>query len=244
MTTIRKSSCIIAVSEYLERIIKKEINVDATRVIPCGFSEEYFYPLDKKEMRIELQLSPDQKILLFAGNLIHIKGVDMLIKVLKILQDKKCNYKLFIIGNGTERKALEEQSYNCGMQDEISFLGRKSQKDVALYMNASDVVVVPSRDEGRSLVILEALACGRPVVAFDTGGIPETITNDKLGILIPKGDLDSFAKGIIKALEYEWDSKYQSDYAGKYSNSQTASDVFKVYEEVIRAQRKGRTALV
>jgi len=230
---MRWSNKIIAVSESLKKMIGKEGFGKKTCVIPCGFSEKEFYPMDKKECRVKLSLKTNDKILLFIGNLVTVKGVDVLIEAFKIFRNEGDNVQLIVIGDGPERRALERQVRDFSVNRMVYFLGRKDPTEIPLYINAADILVIPSRDEGRPVVIFEALACGRPVVASRVGGIPETIINDKLGILVEKENPAALADGIIKALTCSWDTKYLSNYAKKYSQEQLSPHVLSIYDEVL-----------
>lgn len=230
---LRRSKKIIAVSEFLKRKIANEGFGKKTCVIPCGFSESEFYPMDKKKCRTKLSLETSKKNLLFIGNLITVKGVDILIEAFKIVLDKDTNVVLIIIGEGTEKITLEQQARDCKIDKMVHFLGSKNNNEIPLYINSSDVIVLPSRDEGRGLVIFEALACGKPVVASRVGGIPETVVNDKLGILVEKENPIDLADGILKALASSWDSLYQCNYINQYCNTKLVAKVLKVYDKVL-----------
>ncbi|GAI87397.1 unnamed protein product [marine sediment metagenome] len=230
---MRWSNKIIAVSERLKIMIDEKGFGGKTCVIPCGFSEKEFYPMDKKECRFKLSLKVNKRILLFIGNLVAIKGVDILIEAFKIVRGKNDNVELIIIGEGPDKTALERQACDRMVDKMLHFLGRKDHNEIPFYINSADVVVLPSRDEGRPVIVLEALACGRPLVASKVGGIPETIFNDKLGILVEKENPAALADGIIKALTCSWDTKYLSNYAKKYTQDQLVPKVLKIYDKVI-----------
>ena len=114
---------------------------------------------------------------------------------------------MIIIGDGSEREVLEQQVLDEGLEEMVFFLGRKDHTIIPLYVNASDILIVPSRNEGRSVATIEALACGKPVVASRVGGIPETIVNDQLGILVEKENPVALADGIMNALNRTWDER-------------------------------------
>ncbi len=230
---MRWSNKIIAVSEFLKKMIDKEGSGKKTCVIPCGLPESEFYPMDKKECRVKLSIEINKKILLFIGNLVTVKGIDILIKAFKKVQNKVDNAELMVIGDGPEKAALEQLALDYGIDKNIHFLGRIDHDEMPLYINAADVIVQPSRNEGRGLVIFEALACERPVVASRVGGIPETIVNEKLGILVEKENPYALADGILKALTCSWDTRYLSNYAKKYTQDQLVPRVLKIYDEVL-----------
>jgi glycosyltransferase involved in cell wall biosynthesis len=233
LAALKHCDCIIAVSEYLRNIIAAEGLGRKTHIIPCGFNKNIIPTLSENETRTKLSLPAGKKLLLFAGNLEPVKGADILISAFEMVYKKNCNVELILIGDGSKRKLLEQQVDVCGVAEAVRFLGRKSNQETLLYINAADIVVVPSRNEGRSVVIFEALACGKPVVASNVGGIPETIIDEKLGILVEKENPAALAEGINRAFIQPCDKKYLSKYALKYTSDRMASEVSRVYDEVL-----------
>lgn len=233
ISAIRWSNYIIPNSEYLRKLIAEEGFGNKTYVNPRGFSRDLFFPMDKIGCCDRLSLDPEKNILLYIGNLVPIKGTDVLIEAFKIVRDKENNVELIIIGDGSERELLEQQVRDGGLEEIVFFFGRKDHTDIPLYVNACDLLVVPSRNEGRSVTIIEALACGKPVVASSVGGIPETIVNNKLGILVEKDNPLALADGIIKALKKSWNRKYLYNYAKKYTQSHLVPQVLKIYDKVL-----------
>jgi len=225
-------SYIIPNSEFLRRHIEEEGFGNKTYVNPRGISRDLFFPKDKIGCRNKLSLNPGKSLLLYIGNLVPIKGTDILIEAFKIVRDKEDYVELIIIGDGSEREVLEQQVLDEGLEEMVFFLGRKDHTIIPLYVNASDILIVPSRNEGRSVATIEALACGKPVVASRVGGIPETIVNDQLGILVEKENPVALADGIMNALNRTWDERYISNYAKQYDQGQLISHVLKVYDKV------------
>ena len=87
------------------------------------------------------------------------------------------------------------------IDDQVHFIGNKSHKEIPLWLNSADIFILPSLQEGFGLAVLEAMACGLPVVASRVGGIPEIITNPKLGTLIPPDDAEAIAAAVCSFLE-------------------------------------------
>lgn len=231
---LKQSLALIAVSDYLKAIITKEGFGEKTHTIPCGYLKEYFFPRDKRTSRAGLLLSEEDKIILFVGNLTPIKGADILLTAFTVLRKEDPKTILLIVGNGPERETLRRQASNLGVIGSVQFFGVTPPSSISLYMSAADVVVVPSRDEGRSLVAMEALACGRPVVASCVGGIPETIINDNLGVLVEKEDPAALVCGIKQALARKWDEAYMLNYVDKYSDDKIAQNVQNVYDKMLK----------
>ena len=233
INAMRWSSGIIAVSQSLKNMIAEEGFGDKTSVVPCGFSDSTFFPMDQKECRRKLSLKSEIKVLLFIGNLRNVKGVDVLIEAFKQVRKTKSDVGLFIIGDGPEKNILEQKTIKYKIDKAIQFLGSREHEVIPLYINSADVIVQPSRDEGRGVVIFEALACGIPVVASRVGGIPETIVNEKLGLLVERENFVALSEGIIKALKMSWDRNYLSNYAKKYTQDQLALRVLEIYNNLL-----------
>lgn len=128
----------------------------------------------------------------------HFKDIPNLIESFEKLLTFFTDAELWIAGDGDLRKDLEHIAYSKGLKDKIRFMGWQS--DIPGLMQQFDVFVLPSISEGISLALLEAMACGCPVVATEVGGNPEVVIDQKTGFLIPPKDPDKMADAIIKLL--------------------------------------------
>ncbi len=138
----------------------------------------------KKENKLE-----DKPIVLFVGNLIKRKNVDSLLEAKKVSQN---DYYLVIVGDGPQFKKLNKKVEEENIHDVI-FMG--SRNDVENIIPCCDVLILPSFSESFGLVLIEALACGKPVIGSDVGGITEIINND-VGLLVNPNKISSIAKAI------------------------------------------------
>jgi glycosyltransferase involved in cell wall biosynthesis len=111
---------------------------------------------------------------------------------------------LFCIGEGAFQAELEARAMDAGHADRIRFLGWRSSMEVASWLTAANVFCLPSYAEGCPNSVIEALACGRPVVATNVGGIPELV-NSESGILVPPQDSEALAEALDQALSRRWD---------------------------------------
>jgi teichuronic acid biosynthesis glycosyltransferase TuaC len=204
---LRSSKRIIVVSEAL----KKEIlNIDPsleerTEIIPNGTDLNIFKPMDRDECRKRLEIPLGKKVILYVGNLIRIKGADILVEAFSnyCRSSNEGNVDLFLVGDGNLRSELERKIQDMGIQSRVRFLGRQPHGMIPLWMNAADVICLPSLFEGCPNVLVEANACGKPIVATNVGGIPELVSNNS-GILVPPGDSRELAEGLRKALTMDW----------------------------------------
>ena len=173
---LQAADAVIANSEALyEDCLRLGVSPSKLRVIPNGVDAQLFSPRDKVQSKRELDLDAQRQLLLFCGNLRDVKGVDLLAQALPSLCAARTNLDVVLVGSGeleaSVRRALSAQ-IGAGR---VRLTGALPQAQVARYMQAADLLVVPSRSEARGNVILEALACGTPVAAADVGGIPELI---------------------------------------------------------------------
>ena len=140
--------------------------------------------------------------ILFVGRLTQAKGVDVLLRAIKILKNKYSkNLKIAIVGNGPLKENLNTLAVEFGVDGEVKFLGVR--KDIEELMLSSKIFVLPSRWEGLPMVILEAMSKGMSIIATGVGGIPEVIENGKEGILISLEDPEILAQAINDLLENE-----------------------------------------
>ncbi len=206
---LKKADKIIPKSKDLEDNIKElGIGADKVSYIPNGVSLDDFRPLDKEECRRALNMPLDRKMILFVGNLLPIKGVSCLLEVIKVLDARKRGDLMFkILGSGKMenevRRVIKKLKFIS-----VALEGETPHKDLPIWINASDLVCITSVNEGCPNILLESLACGKPVVATKVGGIPEIIDSNMLGILIPANDAYAAADAIEEALKKDWKKEY------------------------------------
>ena len=180
-----------------------------------------------------MNLPPEKKIILTVGHLAGVKGQKYLIDAMQevIMHDK--NVVCIIIGNGKLKEKLKNQIKKLELDDHVKIVGGKSHDEIPMWMNACDVFVLPSLRESFGIVQIEALICGKPVVATFNGGSEEIIINEKFGILVDSKNSDELANAILKAIDNEWDKDYISNYAKQYSWNMVAEKIIGVYDELL-----------
>lgn len=159
------------------------IEPDRLHVMRNGVDLERFRPLPQAEMRHQLGVD-GSPLLLSVGNLIELKGHNIAIDGLKKLLDTSPNAKLIIIGKGPERKNLEQQARELGLENKVHFTGTLPNTELARWYSAADALILCSSREGWANVLLESMACGTPVVATDIWGTPEVVSNPAAGRLM------------------------------------------------------------
>ena len=141
---------------------------------------------------------PDDPHILYVGQLIRGKGVDLLLQAFKGLT---CDFRATIVGTGNAESKLKALCTELGLDNRVEFSGWVRNEDLGHFYSKAKVVVVPSRwPEPFGMIGLEAMHHGRPVVAFDVGGIPDWLDHMETGILVPEQDVEAFGKALQKIL--------------------------------------------
>ncbi|MDX1973424.1 MAG: glycosyltransferase family 4 protein [Candidatus Sumerlaeia bacterium] len=165
-----------------------------------GFSKEQLRvvpPVIRREA-INISSVPTEPSLLFVGQLIRGKGVDLLLRALAQL---KVPYTATIIGDGNARSALEAQARVLGIREKVRFTGWIPNAELGTYYQNARVVAVPSRwPEPFGMIGLEAMHYGRPVVAFEVGGIPDWLMHNQTGLLVPEQDVSAYTEALRELL--------------------------------------------
>ncbi|MGY3438334.1 MULTISPECIES: glycosyltransferase family 4 protein [unclassified Marinovum] len=138
--------------------------------------------------------------LLFVGRLAAVKGVPVLFDALAQVRDALPDLRVTLIGDGPERGELEQAAAGLGLGDMVAFAGYRNQTEVAQALRDTDALVLPSFAEGVPVVLMEAMAAGRPVIATQVGGVPELVEHGVSGCLVPPGDGDALAKAIMAVM--------------------------------------------
>ena len=200
-------------------------------ILSNGYDNDAFYPekLDRTKLLAKYDIPYDQEqIVLFAGKLTEFKGVDNLLNAAKIYENKQPgNIITVIAGDGEKNKDLKALR-DKNMLNSVYFIGHRNQTELRELYSNSDVFVMPSRFEPFGLVALEAMACGLPVIASNTGGLTDFITQE-VGTLVNAEDPDQLSDAIIKELsnissavgrkseiaEYAFKNHSQTDFINK-----------------------------
>jgi glycosyltransferase involved in cell wall biosynthesis len=171
---LRRADRVVAVSRDLAAKVV-ELGADPARVhlIYNGVDANVFRPGDRDEARSRLGLDAKRPTLIYIGNLLPVKGPDLLIEAAGRLTALGASFDLHIIGDGPMRAGLEQSAAAQGLADRVSFHGVVPHNQLPDWFRSADMLVLPSRSEGVPNVLLEAIACGTPFVACDVGGVSE-----------------------------------------------------------------------
>ena len=237
--SIEKSDLVTAVSEYLADYTVSEMGVRRDiRVIPNAVDLTRFQPRNLPELR-QRYAHPDEKLLVHISNFRPVKRVEDVIAV--FAQVAECvGARLLMIGDGPDRYRATELAAELGVSGRVAFLG--SFPRIEELLAVCDLFLLPSIKESFGLVALEAMASGVPVVAADTGGIPEVVQDSVTGFIRPAKDVDAMAAAALKLLT---DANLHAEFAkaARQRAEQLFSEavVMPLYQEAYRAALAGNS---
>ncbi|AFY55942.1 glycosyltransferase [Rivularia sp. PCC 7116] len=198
-------------------------------IIHCGVDPSLFDVVSHQQQGTRL---------LYVGRLAGAKGLPILLESLAILKQQHPQIVLTVVGDGSDRKELEDMTFKLGLSQNVEFVGYKSQAEVREYFQNTDVFVMSSFAEGIPVVLMEAMAAGVPVVATQIAGISELVEDSINGYLVPPGDSKVLAERIEDLLK---DYKLRAAF-GKAGRAKVEID-FNIYHEAARLHRVMNSAL-
>ena len=152
-----------------------------------------------EKLKNEVKLEPNTPVITVISRLEPVKGLEVFIQALAEVAKIIPKFTALIVGSGSLRKSLQMKAKALNLEGKVKFLGYRD--DIKEIISLSDIIVNPALNEGFGLVILEAQALGKAVLATRVGGVPEVIIDNQTGILVPAGDSKSLAAGIIRILQ-------------------------------------------
>jgi len=219
-------------------------------IIPPGVDLAHFYPIAKDEAKEYIGRPLDPCMLLYVGRVEPLKGIDTLIEALAMLKKRgsldERPFCLAIIGGdphaspeqmSAEMDRLKRLSTALGLEENVIFLGQRSQDSLPYYYSAAELVIVPSHYESFGMVALEAMACGTPVVASETGGLAFLVQDGETGFHVPAADPKALADRLLMLMQdpalRERLGRQASAYARGYDWSIIAEKVIELYNRVL-----------
>lgn len=242
---LNKATKIIAVGMQQSYDLKREYNIpdDKLKIVSNGIDTDLFRPGFAEDLKTKLNLS-GEKIIVAPGRIDKYKGFDVLLYAFHNLLKRFENTKLIIIGNGPFQMDLEKLAYNGNIKDRVLFAGRIPYEDMPKYYNIADVIAFPTlRTESFGLVALEAMSCGKSIVASRIGGIMEIIEDGMDGILVEPGDvsdLENKLQNILgdESLRTELGKNARKKIINKFSLDRMVDETINVYQEVLNGPKK------
>jgi teichuronic acid biosynthesis glycosyltransferase TuaC len=222
---------VVAVSRPLaEAALGLGVTKDRIDLVPNGIDRDAFQPRDRDAARHELGLPNDKRIILYVGNVLETKGALDLVRALGEAGPRLAHARLVMLGGGKDFQACAQLVKSLGVDAQL--LGPKPHSDVPRYLAAADVLALPSWNEGMPNVVLEALASGRRVVATHVGGIPDIVTSETLGILVPPKNPSELANALERVLSTAGDPELIS---GSLPNGDWEQSARALYQSLLSA---------
>ena len=209
---MNRASLILPVSRYLEKAIKQYGIKNRYKVIPNTVNTDFFYPPPFNGAKRK------KKRILTVAMLTPVKGLFYLFHAVEKLKQHRQDFTVDVVGDGPDREADEELSARLGINELVRFHGLKSKIEVANLMRNCDIYVQPSLQETFGVTFIEAMACGKPIIATALPALQEKIAKDR-GVLVPPEDVNALARALDDMLNH-----YQD-----YASVDRARDVHKNY---------------
>jgi glycosyltransferase involved in cell wall biosynthesis len=204
-----------------------------------GVDQETFRLRDKQEIRARLGLPADARIIVSVGNLVSIKGPDVLLdaytRLVPGLQEKTL---LVFVGDGPMRPALETAVLENNLTDQVRFVGRRLHGEIPDWISAADLLCLPSLNEGCPNVVLEAFASGRPVVASAVGAVPDLVTPAR-GRIAQPGQSEHLAAALREVLAASWDAEAIRASIADLTWDAVGRRYFEILSEAVENKKRG-----
>jgi D-inositol-3-phosphate glycosyltransferase len=231
-------------------------NIRHVVIIPPGVDLCHFYPIENDEAKEFIGIDCSDHMLLFVGRIERLKGLDVLLKALAIMRQQGVFEKfpvcLAVIGGdpeasrdqmSAEMSRIKRIYHRYGLQDLVTFLGKRSQDTLPYYYSAAEALVMPSHYESFGMVALEAMACGTPVVASQVGGLAFLVQDGLTGYTVPSGEPSALAERLTALIS---DSALRQrmgeqaiHVARGYGWEKIATRMIAVYEETLEMAKVG-----
>ncbi len=224
-------------------------NPDKIVIVPCGFSQTEFYPVNKTIARKILRIDPDETILLQLGRMVPRKGIDNVIRSVAALRKKSVKkIKVLIVGGNKENmaesscpeyKRLSDLAESLGIADRVQFAGKKGREHLKFYYAAADIFITTPWYEPFGITPLEAMACGTPVIGSNVGGIKYSVVDGVTGALVPPDNAGALASKINELISNELVLNQMGQNALRHVNEnftwkKVAAEIEQVYKAVLR----------
>jgi glycosyltransferase involved in cell wall biosynthesis len=231
---------IICVSESLKDLaISNNVEGEKIRVIPNAVNRQVFTTGDKLQARMSLGIANDYPLIVSVGMLVHGKGHHLLVRALARLRNQIPAARVVLVGAAAHERHyprfLNKLIADLGLGDAVTLAGSQSPEQVANWLRAADVFALPTFDEGCCNAILEAMACGLPVITTPVGDNAALVSAPQRGLIVPVDNVEKLALAMESALSMRWDRLAISRYGRDYSWSEAAQQTSCFFKERLEA---------
>jgi glycosyltransferase involved in cell wall biosynthesis len=180
-----------------EKILILYNDIDPNRFFPINLTE-------KLKLRKDLNLNTHEKVILFAHRFSPVrKTIEYLPGIIRVLQEVEIDFKVYFLGSGPDEQAVKDICQTTLISNKFIFLGNVPNNHIQNYYQAADIFINPTFSEGFPRVLLEAMACGLPLITTDAGGIKDILGDDQKKYMSEKEDYDQFSKKLEELLNSE-----------------------------------------
>jgi glycosyltransferase involved in cell wall biosynthesis len=229
----------IAVSdEIMNRLLKEGYSKKMIIKIPNGVDAERFSPpLESRRKQLRNKFGfPEENVFLYSGRIVRGKGLESLMRAMVDVVKINDKILLVLIGSGDLDKSLKDMVCELGLEKHVKFKGLIENVDE--YLDASDIFIFPSFSEGMPNSLLEAMACGLPVIASKIGGVVDVVEDGKSGILFEAGDVSGLASAMVRLLNdnelrFKLGAEARKRIVENFSIDKIADEYINLYKEVL-----------
>lgn len=243
---LREADAFISLSETMsQEFLDYGVNKHKVMLIPNSVDTKIFYPVSfqkKDELRKKLGIELESKVVVYTGRLLTTKGLPLLIKVWKKIQISNPRSQLLVVGGGSRdihdcEQEIQQYVKANALETSVKFTGNVT--NVHEYLQASDIFVFPTENEAFGISLIEAMACGLPVVATPVGGIKEIISHGQNGLLVEVGDFEQIYNALETLISDDGLSAILGDAAlqtvrSKYSRECITKQYLKLFEQLLK----------
>jgi glycosyltransferase involved in cell wall biosynthesis len=236
----------IATSNEQEKILREKYSVKKEKIYKVfnGIDIDLFRPIQNSSILNKYSIT-NERIVLCVARIVADKGIQNAVRAMPLILKEIPKTKLMIVGGGSYMPTIRRLVRKYDLEEHVIFTGFAEFSELPYYFSACDVFVNPTiRQNGYDLTILEAMACGKPVVVSNLGSVPTVIEHNIDGILVPPKDINTLSKKIVEVLK---DKKLASRLGNaarkkvvkKFSLDKMVENTLTVYEDVIRKHKRG-----
>jgi glycosyltransferase involved in cell wall biosynthesis len=234
--TLRRAAAVVAVSRALaQRVAALGVAPERIHVIYNGVDAGRFGAGSRSSSRTALGLDQDETAVLYVGNLKHSKGCTDLIDAFVLTAQRLPHARLYLVGKGPDRAALELRAAASAVADRIRFVGALEPARLGDWYRAADFLCLPSHNEGVPNVVLESMALGLPVLASRVGGIPEVLP-EHAGVLVAPHAVAELANAMASMSARAWDRARIIEHAGRFSWEENVTELERVLAAAVAGQ--------
>ena len=243
---VKGADCVRVVSSIIRDTLINKLGISSEKVITFPvFTDVSKFENSGLKDNLKEKYRDFENIVLFVGALIKRKNIESLLSAAPDVINKYPKTLVLIIGEGEEKVQLSKLSTKLGIEQNIRFEGKVTQEELPSYYQACSLFVLPSKEDGWGRVVIEALACGKPVIVSDACGVSDVVTNAECGFVFPIDRADILAEKIIYPLEHPELSKKMGERGRRYvietlDIKKNAYKYREVYERTIELAKRKR----